>query len=102
DGRPHVTPLVSVWLDDAVHFTTGPGEQKALNLARNPHVVVTTGCNRWDQGLDVMVEGEVQRVTDRATLERLAAAWATKWDGKKQFEGVAGRFRAPAGPRADL
>ena len=28
DGRPHVTPLVSVWLDDAVHFTTGPGEQK--------------------------------------------------------------------------
>jgi predicted pyridoxine 5'-phosphate oxidase superfamily flavin-nucleotide-binding protein len=58
DGRPHVTPLVSVWLDDAVHFTTGPGEQKARNLASNPHVVMTTGCNRWDQGLDVMVEGE--------------------------------------------
>ena len=77
DGRPHVTPLVSVWLDDAVHFTTGPGEQKAVNLASNPHVVMTTGCNRWDQELDVMVEGEAQRVTDRATLERLAAAWAT-------------------------
>jgi len=58
DGRPHVTPLVAVWLDDAVHFTTGPGEQKAVNLVRNPHVVMTTGCNRWDQGLDVMVEGE--------------------------------------------
>ena len=75
DGRPHVTPLVSVWLDDAVHFTTGPGEQKAVNLAHHPHVVMTTGCNRWDQGLDVMVEGEAQRVTDRVTLERLAAAW---------------------------
>ena len=47
---------MSVWLDDAVHFTTGPGEQKAVNLASNPHVVMTTGCNRWDQGLDVMVE----------------------------------------------
>ena len=35
---------------------------------------MTTGCNRWDQGLDVMVEGEAQRVTDRVTLERLAAA----------------------------
>ena len=32
DGRPHVTPLVAVWLDDALHFCTGPGEQKALIL----------------------------------------------------------------------
>jgi general stress protein 26 len=92
DGRPHVTPLVSVWLDDAVHFTTGPGEQKAVNLASNPHVVITTGCNRWDQGLDVMVEGQAQRVTERATLERLAAAWATKWNGQWRFEVAEGGF----------
>jgi nitroimidazol reductase NimA-like FMN-containing flavoprotein (pyridoxamine 5'-phosphate oxidase superfamily) len=50
DGRPHVTPLVSVWLDDAAYFTTGPGEQKAVNLATNPQVVMTTGCNRWTGG----------------------------------------------------
>ena len=31
DGRPHLTPLVAVWLDDALHFSTGPTEQKALN-----------------------------------------------------------------------
>ncbi|HVD88526.1 MAG TPA: pyridoxamine 5'-phosphate oxidase family protein, partial [Jatrophihabitantaceae bacterium] len=36
DGRPHVTPLVAVWLDDAVHFSTGAGEQQAVNLAGNP------------------------------------------------------------------
>jgi general stress protein 26 len=100
DGRPHVTPLVSVWLDDAVHFTTGPGEQKAVNLASNPQVVMTTGCNRWDQGLDVMVEGTAQRVTDRATLERLAVAWATKWDGQWQFEVADGGF-APTDPDVD-
>ena len=99
DGRPHVTPLMAVWLDDAVHFTTGPAEQKAVNLAGNPHVVMTTGCNRWDQGLDVMVEGKAQRVTDRATLERLATAWATKWDGQWQFEVADGGF---AHPDADL
>ena len=23
DGRPHVTPLGAVWLDDAAHFSTG-------------------------------------------------------------------------------
>jgi general stress protein 26 len=81
DGRPHVTPLVAVWLDGALHFSTGPGEQKAVNLANNPHVVLTTGCNQWNEGLDVMVEGEAHRVMDRPTLERLATAWAAKWDG---------------------
>jgi general stress protein 26 len=97
DGRPHVTPLVPVWLDGALYFCTGPGEQKALNLAANPHVVLTTGCNQWDQGLDVVVEGEARLVTDRATLERLAAAWATKWDGSWQFEVDDEGFRHEAG-----
>ncbi|HET9608364.1 MAG TPA: hypothetical protein VFP06_02080, partial [Acidimicrobiales bacterium] len=81
----------------ALHFCTGPGEQKAVNLAGNPHVVVTTGCNQWDRGLDVMVEGEARRVTDRATLERLAAAWATRWDGSWQYEVADEGFRHGAG-----
>lgn len=88
DGRPHVTPLVSVWLDDAAYFGTGPDEQKALNLAGNSAVVLTTGCSTWDRGLDVMLEGRAVRVTDRATLERLAEAWATKWDGQWQYEAT--------------
>ncbi|GIH99132.1 pyridoxamine 5'-phosphate oxidase family protein [Planobispora takensis] len=84
-GRPHVTPLVAVWLDEALHFSTGPDERKAVNLTGNPHVVLTTGCNEWDRGLDVMVEGEARRVTGRDTLERLAAAWAAKWDGQWRY-----------------
>jgi general stress protein 26 len=97
DGRPHVTPLVAVWLDAALHFTTGPAEQKAVNLATNPHVVLTTGANTWDHGLDVMVEGQARRVTDRATLERLAAAWRTKWDGSWRFEVAEDGFHHGAG-----
>ena len=27
DGRPHTSPLVAVWLDDALHFSTGADEQ---------------------------------------------------------------------------
>src|SRR6202011_3575667 len=69
DGRPHVTPLVAVWLDGAIHFSTGPTEQKAVNLAVNPHVILTTGCNTWDQGVDVVVEGDAIQVTDNDTLE---------------------------------
>jgi general stress protein 26 len=97
DGRPHVTPLVAVWLDGALHFTTGPTEQKAHNLDKNRNIVLTTGCNSWDQGLDVMVEGEARRVTDRATLERLAAAWRTKWDGSWQFVVADDGFHHEAG-----
>ena len=97
DGRPHVTPLVAVWLDGALHFTTGPTEQKAVNLISNPNVVLTTGCNTWDHGLDVVVEGEARRVTDRATLERLAAAWRTKWDGSWRFNVTDDGFHHEAG-----
>ena len=93
DGRPHVTPLVAVWLDDAIHFCTGPDEQKALNLRTNPHVALTTGCNQWDSGLDVVVEGDAVPVTDDATLTRLAEAWALKWDGRWHFEARAGAFQ---------
>ena len=45
DGRPHVTPCVSVWHDGAIHFTATNNGQKAVNLRGNPHVILTTGCN---------------------------------------------------------
>jgi nitroimidazol reductase NimA-like FMN-containing flavoprotein (pyridoxamine 5'-phosphate oxidase superfamily) len=93
DGRPHATPLVAVWMDDALHFTTGAAEQKACNLRANPHVILTTGCNRWEDGLDVVVEGTAVAVHDEDTLRRLAAAWATKWDGRWQWQVGDGGFR---------
>ena len=93
DGRPHVSPLVAVWADNVLYFCTGPGEQKAINLRANPHVVLTTGCNGWEGGLDVMVEGDAVQVTDEATLGRLAQAWTTKWDGRWDFEVRDGQFQ---------
>lgn len=93
DGRPHVTPLVAVWLDDALYFCTGPGEQKAVNLRANPHVILTTGCSSWDEGLDIVVEGDAVQVTDDGLLSRLATAWAAKWDGRWKYEVQDGGFR---------
>lgn len=92
DGRPHVTPLVAVWLDDALHFCTGADEQKAVNLEANGRVILTTGCNDWREGLDVVVEGEAVRVTDEGLLRRLAQAWTKKWDGSWQFDVKEGAF----------
>src|SRR6266516_6280170 len=93
DGRPHVTPLVAVWLDGAIHFSTGASEQKAMNLRGHPHVILTTGCNHWDKGLDVVVEGDAVRVSDDDLLRQLAVVWATRWDGTFQFVARDGYFR---------
>jgi hypothetical protein len=87
-----LTPLVAVWLDGAVHFCTGSTEQKAVNLTRNPHVILMTGCNQWDKGIDVVVEGDALQVTDNEALNRLAKVWTTKWDGQWQFEVRDGAF----------
>jgi general stress protein 26 len=92
DGRPHMTPLVAVWDGDALFFCTGLQEQKAVNLSGNRHVILSTGCNDWDQGLDVVVEGDAVQVTDDDTLTRLAEAWQAKWDGRWQYQVRDGFF----------
>lgn len=102
DGRPHVTPLVAVWHAGRLHFGTGPDEQKSRNLAANQQVVVTTGCNDWERGLDVVVEGRAERVTDRAQLEALASAWRSKWDGSWRFEVDGDGFRNDIGGLAHV
>lgn len=93
DGRPHVTPLVAIWLEDAIYFATGPGEQKAVNIETNCGVSLTTGCNDWEGGLDVVVEGTAVRVTEANLLERLAGVWRTKWDGRWRYDVHHGAFR---------
>ena len=97
DGRPHSSPLVAVWHDGALHFSTGADEQKAVNLRHNPQVILTTGCNQWDGGVDVIVEGDAVQVTDETRLQQLATSWRTKWDGRWRFEVADSSFRHEAG-----
>ena len=79
DGRPHVTPLLSVWHDDALYFTTGPTERKAKNLEQNPNCVLTTGRNGLDDGLDLVVEGTAAKVSDEAELRHVADTYESKY-----------------------
>jgi hypothetical protein len=66
-----------------------------VNLRYKPHVVLTAGCSRWNQGIDVVVEGEAAQLTDYAELGKFATAFAAKWDGRWQFAVGAGGFRDP-------
>ncbi len=100
DGRPHVTPLPAVWSDDRLHFCTGPDEQKAVNLAANPSVVLMTGRNQWKQGLDVVVEGDAVRVSDDVRLRVLADLWRSKYQGDWDFAVLEGTFHHEDGGSA--
>ena len=99
DGRPHVTPIISVMVDGVICFTTGPTERKARNLEGNPHCVLTTGCNTLDGGLDVIVEGTAVRVRDRDTLGRVADAYAAKYPEPFHFTFDDGTFEDDGGER---
>jgi nitroimidazol reductase NimA-like FMN-containing flavoprotein (pyridoxamine 5'-phosphate oxidase superfamily) len=100
DGRPHVTPLLAVWVDEALYFTTGPQERKAGNLAGNPHCVLLTGRNSLHEGLDVVVEGDAERVRDDARLRRIAGAVAAKYGPEWRFDVRDGAFHHPEGGEA--
>ena len=75
DGRPHVRPVLAVWLDDRLYFSSGEATRKARNLARDPRCVLAVGC----PGVDLVVEGEAARVVDEATLRRVADVYASKY-----------------------
>jgi hypothetical protein len=94
DGRPHVTPLVAVWMDGALYFTSGPAEQKSRNLAANRHCAVTTGCNTWNEGFDIVLHGEAVITRDLPLLQRVADAFAAKYGSDWAFKvGDDGTFR---------
>jgi uncharacterized pyridoxamine 5'-phosphate oxidase family protein len=97
DGRPHVTPLIAVWLDVALYFCTGETERKNKNLARNPRVILTTGCNSLSEGLDLVIEGDAIRVSDEVMLQRLAESYASKYGEDWRFTVRDGVFHHSEG-----
>ncbi|MBF8193728.1 pyridoxamine 5'-phosphate oxidase family protein [Nonomuraea sp. K274] len=100
DGRPHVTTLLAVWQDDAIYFCTGAEEQKGRNLEANRNCALTTGASSLHEGLDLVVEGTAERVTDTGRLKRLADAWEAKYGPEWHFDVGDGVFLNIAGGEA--
>lgn len=86
DLRPHVTPLIGLFMDDAFYFCTGPSEQKAKNIVDNSNCAVVTGSNTYGKGLDIVLEGNAERVVEEARLLELAQAIETKYGAEWRFE----------------
>jgi hypothetical protein len=100
DGRPHVTPLITVWVDDALFFCTGPTERNARNLERNTHCVLNTGSNATGEGMDIVVEGNAILTNDEPTLQRVADAFTSKYGEPFAFAVRNGNFWSDDGGEA--
>ncbi|MFL6140311.1 MAG: pyridoxamine 5'-phosphate oxidase family protein [Labedaea sp.] len=96
DGRPHSTGIGALWDDGDLYFVSGPGTRKSRNLAANPACAVSVRL----RGIDLVLEGEAVRVTEPATLERLAARYRDGgWPAEVSGAAFTAPFNAPsAGP----
>lgn len=94
EGRPHVMPILAVWAHDALHFATSPTSRKGRNLARNPRCVVTAR----GPGLDLVVEGTAERVSDETEISGVAEAYAAKYGWRVTIRD--GAFEAEGAPTA--
>jgi nitroimidazol reductase NimA-like FMN-containing flavoprotein (pyridoxamine 5'-phosphate oxidase superfamily) len=99
DGRPHVVPLLGLWLDDAFYFLTGKTTRREENLSRNSRCVMTTSSTTLP-ALDLIVEGTCRKIGDNAMLDHVAEAYGAKmgWPLEVRDGGVFGPTPPTAGP----
>jgi hypothetical protein len=96
DGAPHAAGIGAVWAEDTLWFVTGPGTRKARNLAANP--ACTISCRL--PGIDVVLEGHAECVTDADTLEQLAAFYRDiGWPAQVEGDAFTAPYSAPSAGR---
>ena len=96
DGRPHSAPFGALWHDGDIYLTSSPKTRKARNLAANPNCTVSVKL----EGIDLVLEGRAERVTDQPTLERLAQLFRDGgWPAQVEGDAFTAPYSAPsAGP----
>lgn len=96
DGRPHVVGIGALWVDDKVYVVSGAGTRKSRNLSANPNCAVSVSL----PGLDLVIEGTAARVSDEATLVRLAERYSAQgWPATVKDGAFTAPYSAPsAGP----
>jgi hypothetical protein len=96
DGRPHVRPLGALWSDGVLFFNAGAGTRKAINLAQNPHCVLSVATREFD----LIFEGTAARVTDPVKAERIAALYRAQGWEATVAEGTASLTAPYSAPTA--
>jgi hypothetical protein len=88
DGRPHAAAVGGAFRDGDPYFQCGLQTRKARNVAANPACTMSVSL----EGIDVVFEGEAERVTDTATVAAVAAIYR---EGGWPVEAAGDTFTAP-------
>ena len=96
EGRPHAAGVGALWHAGGLYFTSGSGTRKSKNLAGNPAASVSISL----AGIDLVFEGEVERVEEPEQLEALASRYRDGgWPVTVENDAFTAPFSAPsAGP----
>jgi hypothetical protein len=96
DGRPHLAGVGALWDQGKLYFVSGPETRKSRNVAENAQCAIAMALT----GIDLVIEGVAQRVTDDDTLQRLAQHYGEQgWPAKVQDGAFTHDYSAPsAGP----
>ena len=96
DGTPHAAGVGAQWLAGDLYFTSNAAARKARDLAVNPRCTVSVRL----PGIDLVLDGSAERVTDPGLLEQVAAGYREGgWPAEVDGDAVTAPFSAPsAGP----
>lgn len=75
DGGPHLMPVWAVLMEDRLWFSSSNGSRKARNLAADPRCSLAA----QDPLQMVVVEGRVERVSERSELAKMLDAENAKY-----------------------
>lgn len=84
DGRPHLTPVWFIWLEDKIYFATGADTQKFVNMYHNQIVSLSLP----DTSSVIIIEGEAH-VAPRTTVETLADYFYHKYEWDFRYDETA-------------
>ena len=68
DGRPHLSAVWGVWLDDAAWFSCGLHARKLINLRGEPRCAIATD----DSNNPLVVDGVAEVIIDRALIRAVS------------------------------
>ena len=75
-GRPHVRPVLAVWVGDALCTTSNPAAREGRNLDYDSNCSIAVSAD----DMHIVLEGTASKVVESAVLERIAEAYRSKYD----------------------
>jgi hypothetical protein len=95
NGSPHVNGIGAQWEDGTWWFETSESSRKGRNIARDPRCTLSVAVHEFD----LVVDGVAKKITDPATVAKMAEVWAAGgWPCRVDESGTAltADFSAPS------